>query len=77
MHWLIQRRMKRLALFLYVCLIPLTFPFLGMEGIKVTHGVARGARAACANGEAATGVTRAPTSRERAADVSTTSTRGS
>jgi hypothetical protein len=28
--------MKRLALFLYVALIPLTFPFLGVEGIKVT-----------------------------------------
>jgi hypothetical protein len=28
--------MKRLALFLYVCLIPLTFPYLGVEGIKIT-----------------------------------------
>ncbi len=36
LRWVINRRMKRLALFLYVCLIPLTFPFLGMEGIKVT-----------------------------------------
>ena len=36
MHWMIRHRTKRLALFLYVCLIPLTFPFLGMEGIKVT-----------------------------------------
>jgi radical SAM superfamily enzyme YgiQ (UPF0313 family) len=36
LRWLVRRRMKRLALFLYVCLIPLTFPFLGMEGIKVT-----------------------------------------
>jgi len=35
-HWIIARRMKRLALALYVCLIPFTFPFLGMEGIKVT-----------------------------------------
>lgn len=35
-RWIIARRMKRLALFLYVCLIPLTFPFLGVEGIKVT-----------------------------------------
>lgn len=34
--WIIKRRMKRLALFLYVCLIPITFPFLGVEGIKVT-----------------------------------------
>jgi len=25
-----------MALFLYILLIPLTFPFLGMEGIKVT-----------------------------------------
>jgi len=33
---LIAWRMKRLALFLYVVLIPLTFPFLGVEGIKVT-----------------------------------------
>lgn len=36
LRWMIKRRMKRLALFLYICLIPLTFPFLGMEGIKVT-----------------------------------------
>src|SRR5262245_6876829 len=36
LRWMIQRRMKRMALFLYVLLIPLTFPFLGMEGIKVT-----------------------------------------
>jgi hypothetical protein len=36
MNWIVRHRMKRLALFLYVCLIPLTFPFLGMEGIKVT-----------------------------------------
>ena len=36
LRWIIARRMKRLALFLYVCLIPLTFPFLGMEGIRVT-----------------------------------------
>ena len=36
LRWMIKHRMKRLALFLYVCLIPLTFPFLGMEGIKVT-----------------------------------------
>ena len=28
--------MKRLALALYVILIPITFPFLGVEGIKVT-----------------------------------------
>lgn len=33
---MIRRHMKRTALFLYVCLIPLTFPFLGMEGIRVT-----------------------------------------
>ena len=35
-RWIIRRRMKRLALFLYVLLIPLTFPYLGVEGIKVT-----------------------------------------
>ena len=35
-RWIIERRMKRLALALYVALIPLTFPFLGVEGIKVT-----------------------------------------
>jgi hypothetical protein len=34
LRWMIKHRMKRLALFLYVCLIPLTFPFLGMEGIR-------------------------------------------
>lgn len=33
---IIEHRAKKLALFLYVCLIPLTFPYLGMEGIKVT-----------------------------------------
>jgi len=36
LRWMIARRMKRLALCLYVALIPLTFPFLGVEGIKVT-----------------------------------------
>jgi radical SAM superfamily enzyme YgiQ (UPF0313 family) len=36
LRWMIAKRMKRLALALYVCLIPLTFPFLGVEGIKVT-----------------------------------------
>jgi anaerobic magnesium-protoporphyrin IX monomethyl ester cyclase len=49
MRWIIEHRMKRLALFLYICLIPLTFPFLGMEGIKVTLRMAwravRGQRA--------------------------------
>lgn len=35
-RWIINRRMKRLALFLYILLIPLTFPYLGVEGIKVT-----------------------------------------
>lgn len=49
MNFIIAHRMKRLALFLYVCLIPLTFPFLGMEGIKVTLRMAwravRGRRA--------------------------------
>jgi anaerobic magnesium-protoporphyrin IX monomethyl ester cyclase len=36
MRWIIQHRMKRLALMLYIVLIPLTFPYLGVEGIKVT-----------------------------------------
>jgi radical SAM superfamily enzyme YgiQ (UPF0313 family) len=36
LRWMIDKRMKRAALALYVCLIPLTFPFLGVEGIKVT-----------------------------------------
>lgn len=36
LRWMIAHRMKRMALLLYVCLIPLTFPYLGMEGIKVT-----------------------------------------
>jgi anaerobic magnesium-protoporphyrin IX monomethyl ester cyclase len=36
LRWMIQRHMKRTALLLYVLLIPLTFPYLGMEGIKVT-----------------------------------------
>jgi len=35
-RWIIKKRMKRVALFLYVLLIPLTFPYLGVEGIKVT-----------------------------------------
>ncbi|HZR82456.1 MAG TPA: radical SAM protein [Candidatus Binatia bacterium] len=35
-RWIIERRMKRLALLLYLVLIPLTFPYLGVEGIKVT-----------------------------------------
>ena len=35
-RWIIERRMKRLALLLYLILIPLTFPYLGVEGIKVT-----------------------------------------
>jgi len=36
MRWIIDHRMKRLALLLYIVLIPLTFPYLGIEGIKVT-----------------------------------------
>ncbi len=39
-RWIIRHRMKRLALFLYVLLIPLTFPYLGVEGIKVTFRMA-------------------------------------
>ena len=33
---LMKNERKRLALFLYVALIPITFPFLGLEGIKIT-----------------------------------------
>lgn len=33
---LIARRCKRIAQFLYVVLIPIIFPYLGLEGIKVT-----------------------------------------
>lgn len=35
-RWIIRHRMKRVALLLYLILIPLTFPYLGVEGIKVT-----------------------------------------
>ncbi len=36
LRWVIAHRMKRLALFMYICLIPITFPYLGVEGIRVT-----------------------------------------
>lgn len=36
LHWMINNHYKRLALLLYVALIPITFPYLGLEGIKVT-----------------------------------------
>src|SRR5581483_8315248 len=36
LRWLIARHFRRLAQFLYVILIPITFPFLGLEGIKIT-----------------------------------------
>lgn len=36
MRWIMRRRMKRVALAVYVGMIPLTFPYLGMEGIRVT-----------------------------------------
>jgi radical SAM superfamily enzyme YgiQ (UPF0313 family) len=36
LRWLIEHHCKRIALALYVMLIPITFPFLGLEGIKVT-----------------------------------------
>ena len=36
LHRMIEHRMKRMALFLYVALIPITFPFLGLEGIRIT-----------------------------------------
>ena len=35
-RWIIKHRMKRLAALLYLVLIPITFPYLGVEGIKVT-----------------------------------------
>jgi radical SAM superfamily enzyme YgiQ (UPF0313 family) len=34
--WMIRHRMQRAAMALYVLLIPVTFPFLGLEGIKIT-----------------------------------------
>ena len=36
LHWIVRHRMKRVALALYVALIPITFPFLGLEGIRIT-----------------------------------------
>jgi radical SAM superfamily enzyme YgiQ (UPF0313 family) len=36
LRWLITHRFRRLAQFLYVALIPITFPFLGLEGIRIT-----------------------------------------
>ncbi len=36
LKWMINNHYKRLALALYVALIPITFPYLGLEGIKVT-----------------------------------------
>ena len=35
-RWIIRHRMRRLAAMLYLILIPITFPYLGVEGIKVT-----------------------------------------
>lgn len=36
LRFMIERHMKRMALLLYVLLIPITFPFLGLEGITIT-----------------------------------------
>ena len=36
LRWLIDHHFRRFAQFLYVILIPITFPFLGLEGIKIT-----------------------------------------
>jgi radical SAM superfamily enzyme YgiQ (UPF0313 family) len=36
LRWLMAHRFRRLAQLLYVVLIPITFPFLGLEGIKIT-----------------------------------------
>jgi len=36
LKWMINNHYKRLALLLYILLIPITFPYLGLEGIKVT-----------------------------------------
>jgi anaerobic magnesium-protoporphyrin IX monomethyl ester cyclase len=36
LRWMIRRRMKRSALFLYVMLIPIAFPSLGLEGVTIT-----------------------------------------
>lgn len=36
LRWMINNHYKRLALLLYIVLIPITFPYLGLEGIKVT-----------------------------------------
>lgn len=40
LRWMIAHHMKRTALAMYVALIPITFPFLGVEGIKVTMRMA-------------------------------------
>ncbi len=36
LKWMINNHYKRVALLLYIVLIPITFPYLGLEGIKVT-----------------------------------------
>ncbi len=38
--WMINRRMKRTALVLYLILIPFTFPHVGRDGIKITISMA-------------------------------------
>jgi anaerobic magnesium-protoporphyrin IX monomethyl ester cyclase len=40
LKWMINRRMKRSALVLYLILIPFTFPHVGRDGIKITVSMA-------------------------------------
>jgi radical SAM superfamily enzyme YgiQ (UPF0313 family) len=40
LRWMINRRMKRTALVLYLVLIPFTFPHVGRDGIKITISMA-------------------------------------
>jgi radical SAM superfamily enzyme YgiQ (UPF0313 family) len=40
LRWMIDRRMKRTALVLYLVLIPFTFPHVGRDGIKITISMA-------------------------------------
>lgn len=41
LRWMINHRMKRSALVLYLLLIPFTFPHVGRDGIKITVSMAR------------------------------------
>lgn len=40
LRWMIDRKMKRTALALYLVLIPFTFPHVGRDGIKITVSMA-------------------------------------